>query len=89
MINVTDRARERLKEVRDSQVERVDATLRLGPTRQGELGVFPDTAKLGDQVVERDGAPVLLIAPDLALKLAGATIDYEQQGESARFTLRR
>ena len=89
MINVTDRARDRLKQVRDETVERADAALRLGPTKQGELGVFADTAKDGDHVVEREGATVLLIDPDLAQKLAGATIDYEQNGDSARFTLRR
>lgn len=89
MIHVTERAREALKSVQIEMVDQPEVTLRLAPTDAGQLGVFPDTGRDDDQVVEHDGQPVLLIDPDLAGQLAGSTIDFENTDEGARFTLSR
>lgn len=95
MIHVTERAREALKVVQTkmaeqtTMVDQTEVALRLAPTDEGQLGVFPDTEREDDQVVEHDGQAVLLIDPDVAGQLAGSTIDFEKTDEGARFTLSR
>lgn len=89
MIQVTERAREQLKAVRDQVAEQPDVCLRLGPVAEGQLGVFPDTGTETDQVVEHDGTVVLLVDPKVAAAIDGTTIDLEESDEGTRLTLRR
>jgi Fe-S cluster assembly iron-binding protein IscA len=89
MIQVTERARQALKAVQTQMVDRLEVALRLGPTEQGQLGVFPDTGRDDDHIVEHDGRAVLLIDPEVAGTLAGSTIDFEETADGARFTLSR
>jgi Fe-S cluster assembly iron-binding protein IscA len=89
MINVTERAREALKAVQTQVADKPEVALRLGPVEQGQLGVFPDTGRDDDQVVEHEGRAVLLIDPQVAGELAGSTIDFEESAEGARLTLHR
>jgi Fe-S cluster assembly iron-binding protein IscA len=88
MVHVTDRARAQLKAAADRILDESERRLRLGPTRDGKLGVYPDRAQEGDQVVEHDGVAVLLIGRDLAQALAGRMIDFEERDSEARFTLK-
>lgn len=88
MVHVTEQARELFKEALDHVSEGPDQALRLGPTDSG-LGVFPDTRKDDDQVIEHEGQAVLLIDREVSEALAGNTIDVERDGEGARFVLRR
>jgi len=89
LIQVTERARQALKDVQADIVSRPDVALRLAPTEQGQLSVFPDTVRTDDQVVEHDGQAVLFIQPDVAKTLAGSTVDFEDTVDGARFTLSR
>jgi hypothetical protein len=50
MVQVTERARETFKETLEHMVPPA-VMLRIGPTDSG-LGVFPDTLKDDDQVIE-------------------------------------
>ena len=87
MVHVTERAREMFKEALDQISEAPSLVLRLGPTGSG-LGVFPDTLKDEDDVVEHDGQVVLLIDPEVSEALAGKTVDVEDSLDGARFVLR-
>jgi Fe-S cluster assembly iron-binding protein IscA len=89
MIQVTERAREALSAVQSEMVDRADVALRLAPTAEGQLSVFPDTGRDDDHVVEHEGHAVLLIEPGLVEELAGTTIDFEETLNGARFTLNR
>jgi Fe-S cluster assembly iron-binding protein IscA len=85
MVMVTERAKTYLKE---SVLSKIQATTpgvsaRLAQTEAGKLSVFPDKEMEGDQVVEHEGAIVLLIDGKLSGRLTGATIDcVEVPGES-------
>lgn len=87
MIHVTERAREMFKEALDQITDGPSLILRLGPTGSG-LGVFPDTPREEDEVIEHEGQAVLLIDPEVSEALAGKTVDVEDHTEGSRFVLR-
>jgi Fe-S cluster assembly iron-binding protein IscA len=85
MVVVTDRAKTYLKEsvLSKIQAQTPGASARLAQTAAGNLSVFPDKEMEGDDVVEHQGAIVLLIDGALASRLTGATIDcVDSAGES-------
>jgi Fe-S cluster assembly iron-binding protein IscA len=85
MIQVTERARETLFE---DLIERPGVMLRIGRTDSG-LGIFPDTLKDDDQVIEHDGRAVLLINQEVSERLADTTLDVEERADGAHFVVRR
>jgi Fe-S cluster assembly iron-binding protein IscA len=85
MINVTERAKEKLKELKSQQLEEVsrdtlDVGLRLDQASPGQLGIFPDSQREDDEVVVHDGAPVLFVAPAIVRAVSGTTIDCAEDG---------
>jgi Fe-S cluster assembly iron-binding protein IscA len=82
MLNVTGRARAKLKELLTTESLEQSVSLRLGKTASGELGVFADRERPDDQVVEHEGTAVLLIGREIAENVDGTTIDFEE-GEPA------
>jgi Fe-S cluster assembly iron-binding protein IscA len=87
MVNVTERAKEKLKTLRESAIDDPSVGLRLEPMPSGQLAVFPDRERADDQVVEHQGAVVLLVAQEIAQRVGNTTIDYEES--HARFVLRK
>ena len=87
MIQVTERARETFKNKLEL-IKRPDVMLRLGRTDSG-LGVFPDTLKDDDQVIEHSGRAMLLIDHEVSETLADTTIDVEERADGAHFVVRR
>jgi Fe-S cluster assembly iron-binding protein IscA len=84
MIMVIGRAKTYLREsvLAKIQAKTPGVGVRLAQTEAGKLGVFPDKKMEGDQVVEQQGA-VMLIDGALSARLTGATIDcVESVGES-------
>jgi hypothetical protein len=76
MVNVTTRAKEALVRMRASaNVSDPMVGLRLEKATAGRFGLFPDHERPGDQIVEHEGAKVLLIDDELTESLAGAKID--------------
>ena len=88
MIQVTERARETFKNKLEQLIEHPDLMLRIGRTDAG-LGVFPDTWKDDDRVIEHDGRAVLLIDHEISETLADTTIDVEEHADGAHFVVRR
>ena len=91
MVNVTERAKEKLKELKEQSlaqisVEASNIGLRLDQASPGQLGIFPDSQREGDQVVEHEGAPVLFVGEGIAQAVSGTTIDCE--GEAAQLVIK-
>ena len=85
MINVTERAKEKLKELKSQSLSQVNVEasnlgLRLDHSSPGQLGIFPDAHREGDQVVEHEGAPLLFVGQAIAQAVSGTTIDCEGDG---------
>jgi Fe-S cluster assembly iron-binding protein IscA len=85
MINVTERAKEKLKELKSQSLSQVNVEasnlgLRLDHASPGQLGIFPDAHREGDQVVEHEGAAVLFVGQAIAQAVNGTTIDCEGDG---------
>jgi Fe-S cluster assembly iron-binding protein IscA len=92
MINVTERAKEKLNELKsqklaEAAIETPDVGLRLDQASPGQLGIFPDSQREGDHVVEYQGAPVLFVGETIAQAVSGTTIDCEEDG--GQFVIRK
>lgn len=86
MVTVTERAASVLKELQADQEEGPDQILRI-VKQDDDYELTFDTEREGDQIVESEGASVLLIGEDVATALDGAVIDCEDTAEGPRFTL--
>jgi hypothetical protein len=91
MVNVTERAKEKLKELKTQSLSQISVEapnigLRLDQASAGQLGIFPDSQREGDQVVEHEGAPVLFVGEAIAEAVSGTTIDCE--GEAAQLVIK-
>lgn len=89
MVNVTERAKEKLKELLETKAGDASVGLRLDRTPSGEFAVFPDRERADDQVVEHQGAVVLLVGQEIAETVGDTTIDCEEAGPSARLVIRQ
>ena len=88
MVIVTTRAKEALAQMRVSaNVSDPMVGLRLEEADEGRLGLFPDRDRPRDQIVEHDGAKVLLIDDELTQALAGAKIDGETTSEGLQLVI--
>jgi hypothetical protein len=88
MVHVTDRARQQLRAIRDAVAERPEVCLRFRSNEKGQFGLYPDTQRKGDQVVEHDGTPVLVLGRAIAAAMAGGTIDFQEIQGRTHWTLR-
>jgi Fe-S cluster assembly iron-binding protein IscA len=89
MLNVTEREKARLKELLEAESDDRSVGLRLGKTASGALGVFPDRERADDQVVEHQGAPVLLVGQEIAARVEDRTIDYEESGPGSGLVIKK
>ncbi len=87
MIEVTERARQELKEILTANVEEPEAALRLTISSPGQFGLSIDTEREGDQVIEHEGAKVLFVEESLSLSLEGFVIDVQDTPEGAKLTI--
>lgn len=78
MLTVTDRAKEKLKEMLQSETDDPSVGLRLATAPSGQLGIFADRERDDDQIVEYEGFAVLLVGQDMANAIGDATIDYDE-----------
>ena len=88
MVTVTTRAKEALARIRASaNVSDPTVGLRLEKAAAGRFGLFPDQEKPGDQIVEHEGAKVLLIDDELTEALAGTKIDGEATDQGLQLVI--
>ena len=89
MVNVTTRAKRALAMMRAS-AELSDPTIGLRLEAAADrFNLFPDYEKPGDQIVEHEGAKVLLIDGELTEALAGAKIDGKTTDEGLQIVIEK
>ena len=88
MVHVTERAKDKLKELLATESVDPSVGLRLEKSASGEFGIFPDRERADDQVVQHQGAVVLLVGQETAETMAGTTIDCDDTG-AGRLVLKR
>jgi len=82
VVTVTEEAKEELRKVLSSaNVADPEMGLRVTPGPPGRIELVLDKEKQGDQVVEHQGAKVLLVGEDMSVVLQSMTIDCEVRPE--------
>ena len=77
MINITERAKQKLKIILTTSADWPDARLRLIDRGQGKLGLGLDIENPDDKIVEHEGKKLLLIESALANNVKRITLDVE------------
>ena len=88
MVTVTERAKEKLKELLQGETDDPSLALRLATAPSGEFGMFPDREREDDQIVEYQGAAVLVVGAEMVTAIGDATIDYDDSGPDRRLVMR-
>ncbi|MFC1901283.1 hypothetical protein ACFLYN_06815, partial [Chloroflexota bacterium] len=78
MLNITEQAKQKLKNILDTYVEMPQARLRLCDRGGGDLGIGIDIEESEDKVFEHKGDRILVINSQLAAKLRDITIDVDE-----------
>jgi len=90
MVTVTEAAREELLLILESSgAQEPGVGLRMVPDQQGNIGLVLDTEKEDDQVVEHEGARVLLVDGEVSRALKGWIVDYQDHPEGRRLVVIR
>ena len=89
MLTVTALAAEKLKEAIQAQTTDPEVAIRLipSPSIPNRIEMVLDKEREGDQVVESEGAKVLLISLELAPALDGMVIDCQETPQGVQFTI--
>ncbi|MFC1875285.1 hypothetical protein ACFLY3_03980 [Chloroflexota bacterium] len=86
---VTAPAAEKLKEALLSKTTDPEVGFRLipSPLKSNQLKMTLDTAKEGDQVMEKDGVKILILSPEVVAALEGMAMDYQETAEGGGFSI--
>jgi Fe-S cluster assembly iron-binding protein IscA len=76
MVRVTERATIALQELLTDNAAPPDTGVRLTPDGSGHLGMLLDTPHPGDQVIQREETPVLIVDGAIAPRLSQMEVDY-------------
>ena len=87
MLTVTKEAKLLLKETLTKHSEDPQTGIRLSVNAGGQFTIVLDNESEGDQVVEHDGAKVLLVSSGLATDLEGSTLDVRDTQEGRKLFL--
>ena len=87
MLTVTEGAKQHLKKALLAGTDDPDLGIRLTVDVSGEYGMALDRETPGDHVVEHEGSKVLLVAHNVAERLAELTLDIHDTPEGARLRL--
>jgi Fe-S cluster assembly iron-binding protein IscA len=87
MVHVTDQALDRLEALRDQNELPPEEGLALVRRETGDFAFAAVTPQPEDQVIERDGKPVMIVPAVFATSLDRLLIDYVDTPEMQGFTL--
>jgi Fe-S cluster assembly iron-binding protein IscA len=87
MLTVTESAKQLLKGMLQTHSDDPEASLRLSADPDGRFGIALDSEAEGDQVVEHEGAKVLLVASTLAPMLEEVTLDVQDTAEGPKLVM--
>jgi Fe-S cluster assembly iron-binding protein IscA len=86
-MRITDRAMDKLEDLREATAHDFGQGITLVMTEAGELGFAMSTPRQTDKVFERDGEPVMIIPESLVEPLNSVVLDYVETPEQSGFTL--
>jgi Fe-S cluster assembly iron-binding protein IscA len=87
MLTVTEEAKQLLKETLQKHSEDPETGIRLSVKEEGQFSIILDNQSEGDQVVEHEGAKVLMVSPDLANDLTDSILDVRDTQEGKKLFL--
>jgi Fe-S cluster assembly iron-binding protein IscA len=87
MVHVTDMALDRLEIVRDENSLPADQGIALVPSAAGEIGFVAAAPQPDDEVIERDGKPVLFVPASFTEAFTNLVVDYSETPEMTGFTI--
>ena len=87
MIDVTERARHKLKELLNANVDWPGARIRLIDRGQGVLGLGIDVESPEDQVVEYKGEAVMVFGPEFASGDKLITLDVDDTSDGPELVI--
>ena len=87
MLTVTESAKQLLKKTLLAHTDDPEISLRLSLKAPGQLGIVLDREAEGDQVVEHEGAKVLLVASELAPTVDGVTLDVQDTPDGPKLAV--
>lgn len=87
MLTVTESARQHLKNMLLAHSDDPEIGLRLTVEPPRQFGLVLDREGVGDQVVEHEGAKVLLVASELVTLLSEVTIDAQDTPEGTKLVI--
>jgi len=87
MINITERAKQALKQILAANIDLSQGRLRLMDRGQGKLGLGVDIEMPGDELVKYGGSTVLVVERGLAANLKGVTLDVEDSGNGSKLVI--
>jgi Fe-S cluster assembly iron-binding protein IscA len=79
MITITQKARDKMKDILDSTVHNPLIGLRLEVNGSEQYVLETDVEKPGDEVVKHGGSKILFIGKDKVDNFDGYTIDFESR----------
>ena len=92
MVRVTERAATALQDMLTEKNASPEKGVRLAPNGSGGVGMTIDAPLPGDEIVERDQTPVLIVDRGIKKRMAELLVDYESAENSteehAKFVLR-
>lgn len=89
MLQVTDRALDRLEQLLQESTAEPGEGVTLGTNAEGRLGFGLGRPGGSDQIYERGGAPIMIVPEPLVSALDGYILDYVITPEEEGFTLDR
>jgi len=90
MVDITERARRRLKSMLDRvEKKRPGQVLRLRRDQEGRFLLGLDREKAGDEVVEYQGSAIMVVGADIAPALEGATVDTRETPSGTELAVTR
>ncbi|MDQ3549542.1 MAG: adhesin [Chloroflexota bacterium] len=87
MVHVTDMALDRLEIVRDENALPPEQGIALVPQAAGELGFVAAAPQPDDEVIERDGKPILVVPASFSAAFDNLVVDYADTPEMQGFTI--
>jgi Fe-S cluster assembly iron-binding protein IscA len=87
MVHVTDRAIDKLAEMREMGGLGPDQGIGIGVTQEGDLRFDLMKANANDEVIEKNGEPVMIIPQMLSQPLEATVLDYVDTPQERKFTL--
>jgi Fe-S cluster assembly iron-binding protein IscA len=81
MVRLTDQAASALQELLAESAAPPEAGVRLSPSSGGNLGMNIETPQVGDEVIEREDTPLLIVDSAVAPGLSEMVIDFSDVGD--------